>query len=375
MLTVVYKILAKLLALRLKVLLPTIISPQQTGFIPGRHILENISLAWLAHDWIRSTGNSALFLSLDFEKAFDRVNHEYLWETLAKLGFGAHYILLVQSLLTNATSRVFLNGMFTAEIPLQRGVRQGCPLSPLIYAVSTQPLMDLFDAEIAAGRLWGLQISTNFHICYRFFADDLGIFIPASEQAFQAVQDALQQYELATGAKLNIHKSVIIPMTAQEIPTWLHSTGCIISLAGTVQKYLGAPFGWGLNAGQLHTYCMEKIAKRLSLWSTKLLTFAGRMLLVTHVLQAIPIYHAMFLQSTTKVTQQLTLLCREFLWGRNQSGGKRIPLVAWSTMARPKTMGGLGFKDFTTHSDALLSKWVCKPKKVQYIYRVKIFAF
>jgi hypothetical protein len=205
--------------LRLKVLLPNIISPQQTGFIPRRHILENISLSWLAHDWVRSTGNTALFLSLDFEKDFDQVNHDYLWETLATLGFGTHYISLVQSLLTNATSWVFLSGMFTAEISLQRGVRQGCPLSPLIYAVSTQPLMDLFDTKIAAGRLWGLQILANFHICYRFFADDLGIFIPASEQAFQAIQGALQQYELATGAKLNLHKSVVVPMATQVIPT------------------------------------------------------------------------------------------------------------------------------------------------------------
>jgi hypothetical protein len=119
MFTVVYKIIAKLLALHLKVLLPQLVSPQQTGFIPGRHILENVSLAWLAHDWVKATGNSALFLSLDFEKAFDRVNHEYLWTTMEWLGFGAHFILLVQSLLTHATSRVFVNGRFTSEIPLQ----------------------------------------------------------------------------------------------------------------------------------------------------------------------------------------------------------------------------------------------------------------
>jgi hypothetical protein len=113
MLTVVYKIIAKLLALRLKVLLPQLISPQQTGYIPGRHILENISLAWLTHDWVKATSHSALFLSLDFEKACDRINHEYIWSIMAMLGSGAHFILLVQSLLTNATSQVFVNGMFT----------------------------------------------------------------------------------------------------------------------------------------------------------------------------------------------------------------------------------------------------------------------
>jgi hypothetical protein len=174
------------------------------------------------------------------------------------------------------------------------------------------------------------------------------------------VKNILEKYEWATGAKLNLHKSVVIPMAPPDTPTWLSSAGCIISHPGVVQKYLGAPFGWGLTTGQLHVFCMEKLAKQLSTRANKLLTFAGRTILVKHILQAIPIYHKMFLSSTTKVDQQLTLLCQEFLWGRNQQGGKRIPLVAWKTMARPKAMGGLGFKEFRTHSDSLLSNWVLK---------------
>jgi hypothetical protein len=167
--------------------------------------------------------------------------------------------------------------MFTSEIPLQRGARQGCPLSPLIYALPTQQLMDTFKSKLASKCMWGLQISNTISICDRFFADDLGIFIPASEEAFQAVQAILQQYKLATGAKLNLHKLVVIPMALQEIPTWLSTSGCILSPLGAVQKYLGAPFGWALTAGQLHLFCMEKLSKRLSTWATKLLTFAGRM--------------------------------------------------------------------------------------------------
>ncbi|CAM6102384.1 unnamed protein product [Calypogeia fissa] len=86
MLTTIYKILAKFIALWLKVFLPKMISPQQTGFISGRHILENISVVWLTIDWIQAKHFSSLFLKLDFEKAFDRVSHEYLWETLLSLG-------------------------------------------------------------------------------------------------------------------------------------------------------------------------------------------------------------------------------------------------------------------------------------------------
>jgi hypothetical protein len=78
MLTTTYKLIAKLLASRLRLVLPKIINIQQTGFIPGRHILENISLAWLTADWIQKTRYKALFLKLDFKKAFDRVEFDYL---------------------------------------------------------------------------------------------------------------------------------------------------------------------------------------------------------------------------------------------------------------------------------------------------------
>jgi hypothetical protein len=95
MLNVAYKIIAKLLALWLRIVIPSLIAPQQTGFVPGQNILENISLAWLTADWLHTQNQSALFLSLDFEKAFDRVEHSYLWETLEWLGLGGIFLQLI----------------------------------------------------------------------------------------------------------------------------------------------------------------------------------------------------------------------------------------------------------------------------------------
>lgn len=92
MLNTVYKLIAKLLANRLKLLLPKLINPQQTGFIPGRYILENISIVWLTSDWLRRTKQGALFLKLDFEKAFDRVSHSHIWEAMHFMGIGSHFI-------------------------------------------------------------------------------------------------------------------------------------------------------------------------------------------------------------------------------------------------------------------------------------------
>jgi hypothetical protein len=79
MLQIVYKIIAKLLANRLGIILPTIVSPKQTGFVPGRQILHNISMAYLLSDWSAATASPTLFILLDFEKAFDRVDFDIFW--------------------------------------------------------------------------------------------------------------------------------------------------------------------------------------------------------------------------------------------------------------------------------------------------------
>lgn len=78
MLNTTQEILAKILANRLKRILPLFINRQQMGFVPGWHILENISVAWLTIDWIQRTKTPALFLRLDFEKTFNRVDHSYI---------------------------------------------------------------------------------------------------------------------------------------------------------------------------------------------------------------------------------------------------------------------------------------------------------
>ncbi|CAM6091071.1 unnamed protein product [Calypogeia fissa] len=218
MLNTLYKIIAKLIALNLKLFLPRMIAPQQTRFIPDRHILENISVAWLTFDWIKAKRAPSLFLKLDFEKAFDRVRHDYLWETLVCLGFSSHLISLIQALLIDAYSRVHINGTFSLEIHLRRGVRQGCPLSPLLFVMSTQPLMTFLNDRLQQGLLKGICISDHLTISYRLFADDLGVFIPATETTFIQLKDTLSLYENATGARLNFGKTSILPLALQPPP-------------------------------------------------------------------------------------------------------------------------------------------------------------
>lgn len=98
-------------------------------------------------------------------------------------------------------------------------------------------------------------------MCYQFFADDVGIFIPESESAFWEVQRVLECYEVASGARLNLFKSIIIPFSIPIIPRWLVDTGCLINKQGEDHRYLGAPFSFELCSEQLHSFCLDEIVK------------------------------------------------------------------------------------------------------------------
>lgn len=101
-----------------------------------------------------------------------------MWEVLELMGLGGTFAKLVKGLLAAASYKVYVNGSFTEEIPLSRGVRQGCPLYPLLFSLSTQPLMDYIQQKLEVGELEGVKVHEGLMLCHRLFADDVGIFIP-----------------------------------------------------------------------------------------------------------------------------------------------------------------------------------------------------
>lgn len=121
MLPIIYKLIAKLIIERFSPFNSALISIQQTGFILGRHILENISLAWMTHDWVVHHNIPMLLVLLDFEKAFDRVEHTCIWAMLTKDGLGGTFLHLMKGLLSRASSKVHINRHFSQAIPITRG--------------------------------------------------------------------------------------------------------------------------------------------------------------------------------------------------------------------------------------------------------------
>ena len=99
----------------------------------GRQIGNNIHLLRDLIDLVNKNNEEACFLFLDQEKAFDRVNHSFLFKVLQQFGFGESFIQWIRVLYANASTNVLINGFLTENIALKSGVRQGCPLSPYLF--------------------------------------------------------------------------------------------------------------------------------------------------------------------------------------------------------------------------------------------------
>ena len=156
LLSTVYKVLARMISARLTPLLPDLIHGSQTGFIQDRCILDNIFTFYEAVEWAKATSQPLAILLLDFEKAYDRVDWEFLKGTMLRMGFPPIWISGVAGLYKSASSAVTIGGFVGDPFHLSRSVRQGCPLTPYLFLFFAEALSSFLRSQ--APQLRGLQL-------------------------------------------------------------------------------------------------------------------------------------------------------------------------------------------------------------------------
>ena len=135
-----YKLVLKIITDRLKQVMPSIVHFDQTCSVVGRSIFSNLHLIRDTLDMINKTDETGILVTLDQMKAFDGVDHDFLMRVLAKFGFGPSFCRWVSIFYLNVFSRIIFNGKLSAPVFLERGVRQGCPLHPLLYVLTSEAL-------------------------------------------------------------------------------------------------------------------------------------------------------------------------------------------------------------------------------------------
>jgi hypothetical protein len=200
---VFYKILSKVLANRLKVILPHLISKNQSAFIPGRLISNNILVAYEtlhtmhARMWGR-VGYMAL--KLDMSKAYDRVEWGFLEAVMQRMGFDRRWIFLIMQCITTVRYSVIVNGEPVGSIRPSRGLRQGDPLSPYFFLLCAEVLSSLLHHAARLGALPGVPTSRGGpKINHLFFADDSLLFCRACSEDWVFLTALLETYEKGSG--------------------------------------------------------------------------------------------------------------------------------------------------------------------------------
>ncbi len=127
------KIYAKVFASRLEKVIHSLIKEDQTGFIKGRNASDNMRRLLHILDFADSHPTPCAVFSLDAEKAFDRLEWNYMWAVLQCFGFGEHFVSMIKTLYHSPAASVITGNIISPSFPLQRGTRQGCPLSPLLF--------------------------------------------------------------------------------------------------------------------------------------------------------------------------------------------------------------------------------------------------
>ena len=201
LLNVDYKLASRVLAGRLLKVIHLVVNKDQTCGVPGRYIGENVALLRDVVDFATLSNVPVAVLSLDQEKAFDRVDWLFMLSTLERMGFGHSFINWVRLFYTEVQSAVIVNGYVSSFFPLSRGVRQGCPLSHLLYVLVSKVLA----VNIRANpRVVGVSLpgSSAPLSPVSQYADDTSLIV-SSDDAILACFETYSLFERGSGAKLN----------------------------------------------------------------------------------------------------------------------------------------------------------------------------
>ena len=360
----IYLIIAKVLANRLREVLDSLICPLQSAFIPGRQMIDSIVMAEeIVAAWRRS-GTSGFLWKVDFAKAYDSIDWRYLWNVLRRRGFPEIWVRWMKLCVSTSSCSVLVNGRPQGGwFQPQRGIRQGCPLAPLLFILAVDTLAFCMTRLCSRGHLLGFQTtSISGGIPLLQFADDTTFFIQGSEIAARTLSLMMEVFTDISGLQLNRAKSTIIGfgLDAEEL------SRCAEILAtpiGTLPiRYLGLP----LTNRRLRTQdwqpVMAKVESRLSGWRGRLLSRGGRLILVKSVLSALPTFFMSVFQMPAGVRRRLESIMRQFFWhGTNAVRGGA--LVAWDAVCRPLSDGGLGIRHLHHNNSALMCKWIARVMK------------
>eukprot|EP00253_Pinus_taeda_P029977 PITA_29977 len=353
----IYKIIAKVIAIRIVPILSRNISMEQFGFLDGRQIHEAIGVAQEVIHSVKQKKKKGAVLKIDLSKAYDRINWLYLRLLLTHLGFNYSFISWIMGCISNVSFAVLINGAASPFFKSQRGLRQGCPLSPLLFLLVAEGLSRLIHKARREEKVKGIEVAINLYITHLLFVDDILIFSNGSYNELKEFKSIFDLFLKATGMQINSGKSqvCVAEFDRRESTMMTNLFPFHLQPLDSPFKYLGFWLKLAAYKKEDWNWLIAKIEARISHWSFKWLSRAGRLTLIKSVLLAIPVYWAALTWIPKGVMEKIRRLCCRFLWAGSKENTV-LPWVAWDKLARPKDWGGWGIKRLPEFSLSLAAK-------------------
>ena len=352
------KFLTKLVANRFQKIICKCIHDNQYGFIKSRTIQDCLAWCFEYLFQCKQSKRKVVAIKIDFEKAFDTIEHKAILEVLKCKGFPPLVIKWVQEVLTSGSSSVLLNGVPGKKFFCRRGVRQGDPLSPILYVLGGDLLQSIINQAFDDGKLQlPIPVEGKFPVVQ--YADDTLVILPADPVQLQTFKELLDLFASITGLKINYNKSNLIPinLSSEEASAMAQIFSC--QIASMPFTYLGLPMGTTKPSMKDFAPLIDRVERRLNA-TVSFLSYGDSLVLVNSVLSSLPTYYMCTLVIPKGVIKIIDKARRRCLWRKDKHKERVNSLAAWDMVCKPKDKGGLGIINLQVQNKALLLKFLNK---------------
>ncbi|KAG0739794.1 hypothetical protein G6F16_011736 [Rhizopus arrhizus] len=341
------KIFSRLLTHRMAPLMKRLINPFQKGFIQDRFIGENGMYVHLVLQQARHEKHHGLGLLLDQEKAYDRVLPDYLLGVLAIMKFPESIIHCIQQLFFNNSVEINVNGFFTDSVHQERGLRQGDPLSPLLFNIALEPLLLSIQQDMNYQGYLPNNGTESQRIKCIAYADDICAFVK-DEADFHRLHSHMEQYSSVSNSKFNEHKTEAFSLSGTKSPSWTsllqnkHIKVYYHKHSLSAFRYLGFYMPYTIQQrNAIQTMLLEKIRSQIQIYSQRQLSLRGRAIITNSLILSKIWYCLRLFVPTQRFLKNVRSMTYQYVWQ------KKFPYVSLDQLTLSHLQGGVGLLDPT----------------------------
>ena len=349
--SVLYKMATNVIASRLKKVLPDLISQSQTGFIKGRFIGESTRLVYDVMNYTEVKKIKGLLMFIDFEKAFDSVSWKFMYKVLRHFNFSEEFVNWITLFNNKITASVLQVGVLSEFFPIERGCKQGDPISPYLFLLCAQVLYEMIQGNTMVK---GIKIGQE-EIKISQFADDTTIFMDGSESSLQQILNILEVFGSLSGLKMNMSKTKMVWIGQRKYSKEKLCCASALNWGTNFFTLLGIDFDVNLQNIPAHNYskALTRVEEIISAWKKRALTPLGKITVIkslilsqlNHLFMAIPLPNNNFCADLNKKLYK-------FLWdGKPEK-------IKCTTICQNKIDGGLKMPDVEKFIKSLKCTWI-----------------